>query len=590
MADIAAALNCATSAEEIENAITSSSAINLAETAPSGSLSESAKVILKAALERVLDNDTIPTTAKLRRRIKRFQQSLYTATDDVEPYSSSAHVVPEVKRRLCAEDSISALKGCKSHHDLTREMNNLFLPSEEDGGIRSIHFVKYRCPMKDVLKSLVITTGMTNKPLRRRVSRLIFVLSTDEEQAQELAVVKAKAAMASVRNLTQKKTRAAVIDTHIAANISPEPEIVQTVLTKFEAAKYLADCISSIRSAKNPADVEKAINALPSGGYGDSETLRDLLNSITENPDLVNNAKLRRRVKRLIETLAASGSAAPLPSPTAVEPQSEAPSIVKVERIATPNGLLKPLAYLSVKERHQPLLIPSTDAAVVVPVIPPVRVITGSFCQSLELLTAASSSSHVEEAIADLCNESSGGEADREAVRARLEQLNQDEMIVNNSKLRRRVKRLIDMLTPELPAPQPNIPAVVSPSKEPTSVATKNKKKLSVKKEDTKNPPPGPSLDGVIAEAIAAQTSDQLTSALSTVNAESGSCSSRRTLKRILERVMRDDSSMLGQMTAQNRRKMRRVADILSPRTALALSGTQISSNEVSSTIAAHVC
>ena len=556
------ALNSAKSGEDIETAISSSSAAKFIS-----DLDGPSKTSVIAALEKILENETITTTAKLRRRIKRFQQSLDSdATPGIESTVADAPIAAEVRRHLNPDDSIAALVACRSYHDLTREMNNLCLPGDEEGGIKSESFAKYRCPMKCTLQRLLSTEGMTNKVLRRRVSRLIFVLSTDVEQAQEIAAAKAKAAMATVRNLTAKKPRPLITETQInvastsSSATSPTPV---PVLSKFEAAKYIADCISGIRSAKTPADVERVISALPSSGYGDSETLRDLLNSILENEELVNNAKLRRRVKRLVETLMAAGSS--------VKP---VPAIITPENIngSSQSGPLKEVQALATvvqKEKPPPLRIPSTAAAVAVPVPPPERIITGSYPASLKLLSVASSSSSVEEAISDLCAESEGDDESREAVRERLEVLFKDEVIVNNSKLRRRIKRLLETLSPTIVASIPiaevsmeRSPLLPAPGK----IAVIKEKKVRVKKEDLKNPPSGPSLELAIAQAVSAKSSEDLSSALTDVNEQSGTCSSRRTLKRILERAMKSESDLSACMTAQTRRKLRRVADILSPR------------------------
>lgn len=558
------ALNAAKTGEDIETAISSSSAAKF-----SSDLDEASKITVIAALEKVIDKQTITTTAKLRRRIKRFQQSLDNdAAPETELTATDTPRPAEVRRHLSPDDSIAALVACRSYHDLTREMNNLCLPGDEEGGIKSESFAKYRCPMKCTLQRLLSTEGMTNKALRRRVSRLIFVLSTDVEQAQEIAAAKAKAAMATIRNLTAKKIRPLVPDnqnnvTSSSSSSSVTSPTLLPVLSKFEAAKYIADCISGIRSAKTPSDVERAISALPSSGFGHSETLRDLLNSTLENEDLVNNAKLRRRVKRLVETLTASGST--------VKPEPAELTKENIDSTTLPRSFKEVDAFVksAQKEKPPPLRIPSTAAAATVTVPPPERVITGSYPASLELLSSASSSSSVEAAISDLCAESEGDEESRGAVRERLQALFKDEIIVNNSKLRRRIKRLLEMLapapitsTPLEDASTQSYPSLPPPDK----ISIKKEKKVHVKKEDLKNPPSGPSLELAIAQAVSAKSSEDLSFAMSEVNELSGTCSSRRTLKRILERAMKSESDLSASMTAQTRRKLRHVADFLSPR------------------------
>ena len=576
MEAVIGALSSAKCTDDIEAAISSSSALNLANCFSNDAAGESMKESLKLVLEKVLDNAEISTTAKLRRRIKRFQQSLDTVTIPTESdivkqpgvtnYTSAVSVP-----HLNPDESIAALLACRSHHDLAREMNNLYTPGKEEGGVRGSSFSEHRSPMKNVLKFLVAQAGMTDKALRRRINRLIFALSTESEQAQEVAAVKAKAQMVATRNLTVKKVHALPKETVV------NTPVITPLLSKFEAARFITDCISGIRSAKTSSDVERVISALPANGFGDSEILRDLLTSLLDNSDLVNNAKVRRRVKRLIETLLASGAATDVPLPNSVSEincpiASEAPSSssVSVPRIGE----------VKVYQRAPPLLplrIPSAAAATATVVSPPdIRVITGSFMRSLIELQNAVTSSDVEAAISELSADSEGDEVARESVRERLEEIFKNEQLINNSKLRRRVKRLIEVLAP----PNSTAPSEITPifSSEviafldPNHNVKKEKvKKEKVKKEDLCNPPAGNPLGDLILLASAAKTSEELSAVFLTVTAESGNCATRRTLKRMLERVLKDDSQLSRDMTAQMRRKFRRTADMMSPRPAVSI-------------------
>lgn len=275
MDELIKAITCAKTGDEIEVAISSSSVLDLFECFEKDKTS---KQTLQNTLEKIFDNDKIETTAKLRRRIKRFQQSLDVVTTrasiqqnidtrntPTNPTFTRAPVI--VVQHLTPGDSITALSSCNSYFDLEREMNNLYLPTEEQGGLKGTFFAEFRVPMKEILQQLVVKDRMTNKLLRRRVTRLIFNLSTDAEQAQEVAAVKAKAAMASVRNLTAKrpsalkKTDRSDYESNQTSHTSntQAPVAIIPTLSKFEQAKCIADCISGIRSATKPSDVERVI-------------------------------------------------------------------------------------------------------------------------------------------------------------------------------------------------------------------------------------------------------------------------------------------------------------------------------------------
>ena len=583
------ALSSAKSAEDVETAISATLDLNC-----SGDRStfDAMKDNLKNVLEKVAEDPVLATTAKLRRRIKRFQQSLDAEPEApvVEAKAKFSYPEPVVVLHLSPQESVAALVACRSYHDLSREMNNLYIPSPEEGGVKAESFSAYRIPMKDILKAHVAKDGMTNKLLRRRVTRLIFQLSTDSEQAEEVASVKAKALMAATRNLTAKKEKAPFVarENKIVSPLSnplSTPAVIP-VLSKFESAKIITECISGIRSAKSPDDIERVISALPAGGFGDSETLRDLLTTVMGNIELVPNAKVRRRVKRLIDTLQESSVSASAEAAdtvfkkehdnTTAASSSSGRNDIRNEAART-KGVQGTQAYqLQQKEKAPPLRIPSVTPFVPVPPpAPEVRVITGSFSDTLLLLDSADNNTLIEEAIADLSVDSVGSEEDREAVRSKLEIFFKNEALMNNSKLRRRVKRLIEVLAPpgSLAEALDIAIAASEEQKEPVKKEKKEKKEvvkkekvIKEKKEDLRNPPPGPSLDSVINIAFTMRSSDELSSALGEVTAEHGDCGSRRTLKRVLDRVLKDDSQLSGQMTAQTRRKFRKYSDMMAPR------------------------
>lgn len=351
-------------------------------------------------------------------------------------------------------------------------------------------------------------------------------------------------------------------------------------------------------------------SALPSSGFGDSELLRGLLNDILDNEELVNNAKLRRRVKRLIETLQASSATAvsavignidgninsntdnndenktmikevPVTTHPIVTSSSSSSSALKTKKLKPPvskviAAVIENKKLISLKI---PLVIPSTLPIPIPPVSTvPVRIITGSFNVSLNKLLVCNNATEVEEALADLSIESEGSEGEKLKLRFKLLELFKNEDLINNSKLRRRVKRLIDVLEP-LDSNSSSSNAEnrndVKPNNDTNSdnandehVIKEKKKRIKKKKVkiDTKNPPAGPPLEDLISQINSIKSGAVLCEMLETekVDKDSGSCVSRRTLKRSLERVMKEDSGV-GDMTDNTRRKIRRIADMLAP-------------------------
>ena len=214
----------------------------------------------------------------------------------------------------------------------------------------------------------------------------------------------------------------------------------------------------------------------------------------------------------------------------------------------------------------QPLRIPSVIAPAIVSPPSHIRVITGSFATSLIQLQNAVTSSDVEDAISELSIDSEGDEVTRESVREKLEEVFKNEQLINNSKLRRRVKRLIEVLAPPSLPDLPVVTAVLNTEVLDLKPAVIKVKEEKVKKADLANPPAGASLDDILRQACSSKSCAELSDVVVAVTAESGNCKTRRSLKRMLERVLKDDSSLSKDMTAQMRRKFRRMADMMSPR------------------------
>ena len=143
-------------------------------------------------------------------------------------------------------------------------------------------------------KTLQLSINL-NKPIRRRIERLLFVASTKDEQ------VEIKNKPKPVNTNTAQKTR----------NQNQQTEKSQSSFQKAAAASQLNELPSRISNAKSGIELETHLNSLSDLSIEDSgiselqkdklvESLEALLTDTHPLKDSL-NAKARRRVKRLIE-------------------------------------------------------------------------------------------------------------------------------------------------------------------------------------------------------------------------------------------------------------------------------------------------
>lgn len=145
-----------------------------------------------------------------------------------------------------------------------------------------------------------------------------------------------------------------------------------------------------------------------------------------------------------------------------------------------------------------------------------------------------------------------------------LEELSNNEQLVKNAKIRRKVNRTIEQLKNLSGVPSDKKPAATVASGKGASTAKKADATVPVAPapivKAVFNPPAGPPLDGVIEKVRICEDLDELDVLVSDVKPNSGSATSRRTLKRLLDRKLAEKDT---QMNAKQRRKFKRVLQIL---------------------------
>lgn len=518
----------------------------------------------KKEINILLDGITFETTSKFRRRVKRFQETL--TSDAVAALAASAgttkflHSASQKSTfitqadansiiQLTVDESIIRLHSCQTLRDIEHTMNTLSVATDADGDDK-------KQKMKSALRG-VLNLHSTNKLLRRRINRLIFVLSNSDEKEQEKKTAKIRAEANNKRaGSRQLALRDIVVSTHQThqspSNVCP---MKTPLLSVTETDSILNKCLQQLIQASSAAEVEAAIAALPpltiiaSPHTIDQKlkaSLHDKLNVLGENNALVSNAKLRRRVKRLKDFF---------------DEASQTDAAEVVHSVAVVEG--------TVDVQHANVTTDASDSR------PPCPIAAlGNFATSLKALEAAITADELESSMNDLTMDSIGTEEEKVAFAVRLRfELSRDNMngsLIGNAKARRKAKRLLEMLDARYPAAHRVQTTEESVPSSGEAAAKQKKKKDKEKKPDLKNPPAGPSLDSVIEQVTEIRTGkmtvEQLGhSVLAEVNEHSGNCGSRRLLKRALERIITDDA-LTSEMTSRTKRKLVEVIETLSPK------------------------
>ena len=529
-AELVDRLVAATSADELEAAITHVQAIH------DGHVTSWNTMDIEKATS-VFDGVTYETTSKLRRRIRRFLESIATVGSTAKPLvlPSSSSSFPPSSSSSCGpmsiSESIQRLRDCTSVRDVETTMNALAVPSDDDAAADKEQ-------LKAALRAVLSRDHITNKALRRRIARFVFVLCDETEKAAEKKAAKARAEANSLKATTRKR-RIPDETAPVAVAIDRKPAV-----SAAEAEGLLTAFLALLGDAKSSSDVEAATATLPPAmGIGAVSpklvaSVQSKLAAVIDDSTLVNNAKLRRRVKRLFETF------------------DEAPQPEQPLRDVPPSKVTRREVAVAVAVAEPQLAAQR-----------PKVVSTGSFSCSFALLVTATEPAEVELALNDLSVDSEGTDAEKIAFRRRLHSTlenSSESSLISNAKVRRRAKRLLEMLEAKFPA---------SEDKEEDKPAAKQQKKVKPPKyaidADPNNPPAGPPLDAVLEHTkrvIEKATGvEEWSTILDDVTADSGNCGSRRSLKRLLERVV-DDDSLLSAISVTTKRRVADVISFLAPK------------------------
>ena len=179
--------------------------------------------------------------------------------------------------------------------------------------------------LKAVLYKVLDNRNLTNKNIRRRICRLIFVIA-DESDLEQLSKMKQEAQLtAAAAPKPLPKTVKAPPTRSESLRVASPPAVALLPSTKSSASSTAVEvaepsiplvvksfdcCLEELRAARTPAEVDAAISAVSASSTGAAATrvhvkeqLQQMLGVASSEESLVSNTKIKRKALRLIRTI-----------------------------------------------------------------------------------------------------------------------------------------------------------------------------------------------------------------------------------------------------------------------------------------------
>jgi RNA recognition motif-containing protein len=233
-----------------------------------------------AALVTISQNNEVTGNAKLRRKLKRLIEQL---ADEKLVRGKAATTNKDV-------DDIDMIANAGSFVELEGALNALAVPSDSE----TDRINKLKAVLEDISRPNSRPFAI-NKTIRRRISRLVFALSGQEEK-QKLKELK-KSQSQSVAPISKK-----VVPPSAAPSVSRRPAQAQA------PADEVMGWEKGIREAASADGLEQLLAQVTAEKVGNrllANKILEALSAVSSNGDIKFNAKLRRRVERLQSSLEA---------------------------------------------------------------------------------------------------------------------------------------------------------------------------------------------------------------------------------------------------------------------------------------------
>jgi hypothetical protein len=252
-------------------------------------------------LQKILENEEIVTNAKIKRRLKRFIETVDGKLAANIPSSSTNQyagagtlTLDEIVQSISTSHNIKEIQYCINSIQINEVMQN-------DGD---------KLKLKNTLLDLLqYKEQYTNKLLRKRVSKLVYSLSSKDDQTKIKIDKKTKQEATPVSTQVVGNKRK-IGNTSLSIPAVPAPAVKHVEVDPNITYTSFSDLVKLLENAKEVTDIDdslKNVSVIASGGqddYASQQQIIDLFRSSNSCiASIVMNSKLRRKVDRLVETL-----------------------------------------------------------------------------------------------------------------------------------------------------------------------------------------------------------------------------------------------------------------------------------------------
>mmetsp|Transcript_784 Transcript_784/g.1301 ORF Transcript_784/g.1301 Transcript_784/m.1301 type:complete len:862 (+) Transcript_784:18-2603(+) len=293
---VAAQFQSVKTAQDVEGAVV---AIEM-DKIPAGSGSIAGLI---STLESVVENVELNLNSKQRRRVKRLIESLTALQAPPSEDAGATDVAVTPVEKVSNEETIQLLNRAGRVYDVECALNSMQLPDMKHIETLPADSQEVRT-VKELESTLLrlISSNLTNKKLRHRMKKALYILSggvTPQLPAREVEPKKSR---------KEDSTKRTVHDIHPSSVKSNNP--MDSVITSLPSPSSLLQALNTATSSPEVLEALNSVPALPEvlveylRGDGDcTAPLLAALNRLSKGEGITLTAKAKRKTSRVLEAL-----------------------------------------------------------------------------------------------------------------------------------------------------------------------------------------------------------------------------------------------------------------------------------------------
>lgn len=253
-------------------------------------------------------NNNIPVVnAKVKRRIKRMLLRIDPDDAILNEIKQQKELKSDTNVSLIEPKvAISWLKDVSSMKMIENILNRLIGPDQDSKN--HTDWIQLKLEFYKLLENKKYL-NMINKNIKRRILRLIYVLSTDQERDDFNTKKKEFTKVTAVIDKPSTHHKLAIATEYQHKERSHNLQANASISVVHVTNKSLSNCLEEVMNAKSSDDLDSAITNVSTLSEGASDggdiqiKLLNQLNCVLLDDTMVSHAKIRRKVLRLIKVL-----------------------------------------------------------------------------------------------------------------------------------------------------------------------------------------------------------------------------------------------------------------------------------------------